>query len=324
MTTIAIVIVNYNTCDYLRRCLASIHEGDAAEVIVVDNASSDGSVEMVRVCFPHVTLWANKLNVGYGAAANEAFANCSTDYVLLLNSDTLLENDTAQRLKSYLDQHPQTALVGPRLSNADGTLQASCYPNPTPFYLFLEESLLGRLIAYLPGLSNRYLRTWRHDKVRAVPWVLGAAIAIRRDAFLSVGGFDPAFFMYFEEIDLCHRLRAAGWLIDFAPVTTILHAGGASTSQQYAKMQYRLFSSTQLFYRRHYTCWQLRFFRLLMIPPFMARLTLDALRYGHHYGQPYDRTRSPRDREDRTKSLATLKVRYRMLRESVFALAKCD
>ena len=310
MTTIAIVIVNYNTCEYLRRCLASIHEGDAVEVIVVDNASSDGSAEMVRTCYPHVTLRAKKSNAGYGAAANEAIASCNADYILLLNSDTLLQSNTAHALQSYLDRHPQTALVGPRLNNSDGTLQASCYPYPTPFNLFLEESLLGRLVAYIPGVRNRYLRTWPHDKARSVPWVLGAALAMRRDAFLAVGGFDPTFFMYFEEIDLCRRLRAAGWQIDFAPVTIIIHIGGASTSQQYAEMQYRLFSSTQLFYRRHYTGWQMRFFHLTMLPIIIARLVRDAVRYS--------RMRNPQERE---KSLATLHVRYRMLRECVFSFA---
>jgi GT2 family glycosyltransferase len=279
-------------------------------VIVVDNASPDGSAEMVRATFPHVTLRARTTNIGYGAAANEAVAACDADYVLLLNSDTLLQADSVVALQSYLDQHPQTAVVGPRLHNPDGTLQPSCYPAPNAFNLLLEESLLGRLIAYVPGLRERYLRTWAHNKARRVPWVLGAALAFRRDAFLAVGGFDPTFFMYFEEIDLCYRLAAAGWHIDFAPVTTIVHAGGASTSQQYAQMQYRLFSSTQLFYRRHFAGWQLRFFRLAMIPIITARLLRDALRYG--------RTRNPQERE---KSLATLQVRYQMLRECVVVFA---
>src|SRR5688572_20062474 len=122
MTTIAIVIVNYNTCDYLGRCLASIHEDDTVEVIIVDNASTDGSAEMVRTRFPQFTLHAKSTNSGYGAAANEAIAACNADYVLLLNSDTLLQSHAAQALQKYLDAYPQAAILGPRLHNTDGTL----------------------------------------------------------------------------------------------------------------------------------------------------------------------------------------------------------
>ena len=308
-TSIAIVIVNYNTRDHLQRCLASIDPNDAIETIVIDNVSTDGSAEMVRKNFPHVTLWITESNIGYGAAANEAIAKCTADTVLLLNSDTLLQKSSAQALKNYLADHPQAAIVGPRLHNADGTLQASCYPIPTPFNLFLEESLLGRLIAYLPGLRNRYLRTWRHDKARLVPWVLGAALAIRKAPFLAVGGFDPEFFMYFEETDLCMRLHALGWQIHFAPVTTIIHSGGASTSQQYATMQYRLFKSTELFYHRHFASAQLRLFRLAMIPIIVARLLLDWIR-----------SRRASTLEAREKLRATHLVRTRTLQECLAAL----
>jgi GT2 family glycosyltransferase len=313
MSRIAIIIVNFNTCEHLRRCLHSLSADaanchNASEIIVVDNASSDGSAQMVRNTFPQVTLHALAENIGYGAAANEAILRCDTDYVLLLNSDTLLANDSAERMRRYLDDHPLAAIAGPRLHNSDGTLQASCYPHPTPFHLFLEESLLGRLVAHVPGLRHLYLRTWRHDEARVVPWVLGAALAIRCDAYLEVGGFDPEFFMYFEEIDLCHRLRQAGWQIHFTPVTTVVHAGGASTSQRYAEMQYRLFSSMQLFYRRHYKAWQLRLLRLTMMPLIAARLVRDAIRL-----------RRTRNTADRKQSLATLQVRVQMLRECLFA-----
>jgi hypothetical protein len=138
---------------------------------------------------------------------------------------------------------------------------------------------------------------------------LGAALAIRKTAFVEVGGFDPEFFMYFEETDLCMRLRARGWQIHFAPVTTIVHAGGASTSQHYATMQYRLFKSTELFYRRHYTMAQLRILRLVMIPIIVARLLLD-----------WTRSARTRTLEEREKLRATRLVRTRTLRECLSAL----
>lgn len=310
MTTTAVVVVNYNTCDQLRPCLASIRDAGAARVIVVDNASTDGSQEMVRACFPQVTLHTNRTNIGYGAAANQAIAHCRADYILLLNSDTLVPRHAVHALQRYLDEHPQAAVVGPRLINADGTLQPSCYPFPTPFNLFLEESLLGRLAVYIPGVRDRYLRAWPHDTARPVPWVLGAALAIRREAFLDVNGFDPAYFMYYEETDLCYRLYMAGWQTHFAPVTTITHLGGASTSQVYAEMQYRLFLSAQRFFRRHYTAAQVRQLRLVMIPILVAQIVRDTLRY-HRARQP----------QQRQTAWETVQARYRMLRECVAAPA---
>ncbi len=322
---LSIVIINYNTRDCLHNCLASIIESAGSqssdslsagagaspskisEIIVVDNASSDGSVEMVRTHFPQVTLHARQTNNGYGAAANAAIAESDADYILLLNSDTLLQAGVVAGLRRYLDQHPRVAVVGPRLHNLDGTLQASCYPAPTPFNLFLEESLLGRLAAYLPGVRQRYLRTWAHDSAKAVPWVLGAALAIRREAFLAVGGFDPAFRLYFEETDLCHRLWAAGWAVHFAPVGTIVHLGGASTSQHYARTQHQLFDSAQLFYARHYSRGHAVRLRLVMIPALLGQLAHDVVRYVRAWHTP-----------GRERSSEILHVRYRLLCRHLF------
>ena len=254
--SIAVVIINYNTHRRLRACLGSIQPDAVNEVVVVDNNSSDGSVEMVRSDYPWVTLHANRTNLGYGAAANQAIASCSTQYVLLLNSDTLLQPGAPEAMSRYLDQHPDAAIVGPRLVNSDGTLQASCYPFPTPLDTFLENStcavFLGRLIRrYVPGIRGLYWRTWPHDSARIVPWVKGAAMAIRRKAFDEVGGFEESFFMYFEDADLCYRLRKVGWEVHFAPVTTIVHVGGASTDHVLAHMAAQQLHSTALFYERH-------------------------------------------------------------------------
>lgn len=254
--SIAVVIINYNTCQELQACLGSIKPEEAGEVVVVDNNSSDGSVEMVRSKYPWVMLHANRTNLGYGAGANQAIAGCTTQYVLLLNSDTRLQPGALEALSRYLDQHPEAAIVGPRLVNSDGTLQASCYPFPGPLDTYLENStcaiFFGRLIRrYVPGIRRLYWRTWSHDSARIVPWVKGASLAIRREAFDAVGGFDESFFMYFEDADLCCRLKKAGWEIHFAPVTTIVHVGGASTEQVRADMAVQLLHSTRLFYQRH-------------------------------------------------------------------------
>src|SRR5262245_26457705 len=130
ITPIAVIIVNYNTCEHLRACLETVLAEAPSEVIVVDNASSDDSAQMVRAHYPWVVLCANKTNLGYGAASNQAIARCTAKHVLLLNSDTLLPVGALQALSTYLDRHPRAAIVGPRLVNSDGTLQASCYPFP--------------------------------------------------------------------------------------------------------------------------------------------------------------------------------------------------
>ncbi|HEU4699644.1 MAG TPA: glycosyltransferase family 2 protein [Gemmatimonadales bacterium] len=241
----AVAVINYNTVDHLRTCLASVRATGAREVLVKDNGSTDGSVEMVRREFPEVAVHPDFGNPGYGAAANQAVAACRAPYVFLLNSDTILQPDTLRILAAHLDAHPDAGIVGPRLHNPDGTLQNSARP-------FFRPITLRPLVRLVPGWRDRSILTWTHDHDRAVPWVVGAALAIRRRAFEAVGGFDPAYFMYSEEVDLCYRLRAAGWTVRFTPATTVVHVGGASTTQRRAAMQVQLYASMRQFYARHY------------------------------------------------------------------------
>jgi hypothetical protein len=253
MTAMAVVIVSYNTRDHLRACLETIPFAEASEVVVVDNASTDGSSEMVRTDFPWVRLLVSSTNSGYSAAANQGMAACLAPYVLLLNGDTRLAPGALQALSNYLDRHPRAAVVGPRLVNLNGSLQASCYPFPTPFYIFLEESTLGRFVRFVPVLRNRYLRTWAYNDSRRVPWALGAALALRHEVVDDAGGFDESFFLYYEEVDLCLRLRSAGWEVHFTPITTVTHVGGASSDQRRAEMSVQWFLSVRRFYRLHYS-----------------------------------------------------------------------
>ena len=262
MNPFAVAIVSYNTCEQLRACLATVKTEAPSEIVVVDNASSDSSAAMVKSEYSDVVLQVNRTNVGYGAAANQAIARCRAKYVLLLNPDTLLQTGTLLVLNRYLDQNPRAAIVGPRLIEADGTLQASCYPFPTPLDTLLENSamavFLGRRIRrYVPIVRNSYLRTWTHDQQRVVPWIKGAVLAIRRTAFDAVGGFDDSYFMYFEDADLCYRLNAAGWESHFTPETTVVHFGGASTRHSRAEASVRLLESTLQFYQRHASSLQL-------------------------------------------------------------------
>lgn len=233
---IGVAIVSYNTAPLLRRCLASVIEDTRGPVLVIDNQSPDGSAELVRREFPSVRLRAESDNRGYGAAANLAVGELGARYVLLLNADTQLTRGAVEALAAYLDDHPAAAVAGPRLVTATGTYEPSAHRFPTPLALLLQESGLRRLL----GLTRRH--EWRP---RPVDWILGAALAIRREAFDAVGGFDEGFFLYQEEVDLCYRLRAAGWEIHYAPVATVRHVGGASTSQRAAETFGHFVRSTQ-------------------------------------------------------------------------------
>jgi hypothetical protein len=249
-TDLAVVVVNYNTRDLLRSCLETVRAEGAegiTEVVVVDNASSDGSPGMIAAEFPEVRLLANRHNPGYGAGANQGVAACRAPYVLVLNSDTLLGEGSVSTLADWLDRHPRAAIAGPRLLNPDGTLQSSCFPELTPFNVLALNTGLNRLARLLP----RFRPTWRGTPSKTGHWVKGAALAIRREAFAAVGGFDESYFMYAEEVDLCLRLNAAGWEVHYTPSATVVHVEGASTGQNRHAMAARLFASLEQLYRRH-------------------------------------------------------------------------
>jgi len=248
----AVVVVNFNTREDLRACLRSVVASAPRQIVVADNGSTDGSREVVREAFPSVALLCLDENPGYGGAANRAIAATSAPYVLLLNSDTLIAPDALETLGAYLDTHPGAAVVGPRLLNPDGSLQPSCYPFPGSLRWAFDNDDVGRLLARLPLVRELGLRTWRHDRSRRVPWVKGAALALRRAAFDAVGGFDESFFMYHEESDLCFRLADAGWEVHFAPVTDVVHTGGTSTAQRQPEMDAALARSATRFHRKHY------------------------------------------------------------------------
>lgn len=274
---LAVAVVSHNTRELLRACLASAIADAAAEIVVVDTGSTDGSPAMVRADFPGVTLVDDLGNVGYGAAANVAIARCTAEHVLLLNADTVVHRGALATLRRHLDAHPRVGMAGPLLLNPDGSTQASAFPFPGTLAWLVENDPVAPLLGLVPPLRRRTLRFAPPAVPAAVPWVLGAALAIRRAAFDAVGGFDPSFFMYFEEVDLARRLAAAGWETHLVPTAPVTHVGGASTSQVRIGMVVQHFRSTNLFYRRHYRGPRLAAWIAIMRAKMAARIARDAV-----------------------------------------------
>lgn len=231
---ISIGIVSYNTCDLLRDCLQSLRrraaEGEATiQVIVADNGSSDGSVEMVKREFPEFEAFYTGGNIGYGRANNAAFERARGRYFFVLNSDTEVEPGALRAMVEFMDAHPQAGGAGAKLILPDGSTQPSVGTDPTLRAIFFEQTYLDKLLPH-SKLTGGYLLTWwDYKERREVEQVCGACLFVRREAWQQIGGFDPAFFMYFEDTDFCLRLRRAGWQIWYLPEARIQHRLGGSS-----------------------------------------------------------------------------------------------
>lgn len=228
---VSAVVVSYNTRKLLERCLLDLRSQAGVEdlqIVVVDNASEDGSAEMVRERFQDVELIRLDENAGFARANNVAFARCAGDYVLLLNSDAFLAPGALAGLLAAARRHPRAGAVGPRLLNPDGSMQRSAWPFPSPGRLLLEALMLHRPLRRLGLLED--LRTWPHDEERWVDFLIGACLLLRADTLAEVGGFDERFWLYGEEADMQRRLARRGWEVLFTPAATATHVGAASST----------------------------------------------------------------------------------------------
>jgi GT2 family glycosyltransferase len=227
----SVVIVNWNTRGLLAQCLQSIEAEIASErfeVIVVDNASSDDSCEMVRRDFPRVRLIANSENRGFAAANNQGIAIAQGRYILLLNSDTIVLDSAIEKTIAFADRHHDAAVVGCRVLNADRSLQLSCFMFPSVLNFFLHSTYLYRLFPRNRLFGREQMTWWDRDDEREVDVVTGCYMLVRRAAIGEVGVMDERFFMYAEETDWCLRFAAKGWKNRFTPEAEIIHLGGGS------------------------------------------------------------------------------------------------
>jgi GT2 family glycosyltransferase len=253
LPTLTIVIVSFNTIVMTRECLLSVFAGLGklvAEIIVVDNASSDGSAEMIEREFPAVRLIRNSENRGFAAANNLAFAVATGEYVLLLNSDTVVLGDVLERSVEYMARHRDVGAMGCRVLNTDRTLQRTCSMEPGLVNLLLMLTALDKLRS--PRWFGRYqYRHWDRRDERDVEVVSGCYLLTRRDVLSQVGFLDEAFFFFGEETDWCMRVRAAGFRCTLAPVGEIIHHGGGSVRKLHHKRDVMLTQALVRLHRKH-------------------------------------------------------------------------
>lgn len=276
---LSIVIVNWNTRDLLHKCLRSVEDHTlglrprGVGVFVVDNASGDGSAEMVRERYPDVHLIVNSENAGFAYANNQAIRASRGRYVLLLNSDTDVCPGAIDALVAFMEDHPRAGAAGARLLNADGSLQPSCHPMLTPWrefwhLLFLEQ--------FWP-LARYPMSHWDANTPRQVEVIKGACLLLRREALDEVGLLDEAYFMYTEEVDLCYRMARAGWELWWVPRSQVVHYGEASSRQAAEAMYVQLYRSKMHFFRKFGGAEQASRFRWLVQLAYLPRVALFSL-----------------------------------------------
>ena len=253
---LSVIIVNWNTRDLLRRCLLSLRRAFASsplrsEVIVVDNASGDGSAEMVAGEFPEVCLVANRENLNYAAGSNQALRLATGEFLLLLNPDTEVPPGAPEVLIRLLREHREAAVAAPALIHSDGRVQPSVRGFPTPRALVGALTGLGR---FFPGTEWDSYRVHDHpdDRPSSVDQPMTSAFLLRKAALDQVGPFDEGFPLFFNDVDLCFRLKAGGWQILYDPRIRVIHEGGASTRQVRPRAILHSHAGLRRFYDRYY------------------------------------------------------------------------
>lgn len=269
LTNLDILIVNYNTTALLQPMFAACEaasRGLNVQYWVVDNASRDDSVDVLREQFPHVGLEVNTQNVGFGRANNQLLKHVRGDYVLLLNTDAFVSPDTLTKTLAYMKSNPECGVLGVKLLGRDGVLQPSCRYFPTVWSIFLARTGLSK---FLPSTQMVDDSNCDHTNVKECDWVPGCFYLVRRAVIDQIGLFDPLFFLYYEEVDHCKRTKEAGWQVVYYPDTTVVHIGGESAKSDSAisesgrQISALQIESEMLYFRKHHGLFGLLFHLVL-------------------------------------------------------------
>lgn len=259
--SLTIIIVSFEAKEFLATCLTTVQEackGLDAQIVVVDNASLDGSVQMMREKFPWAKCVVLDKNIGFAAANNKAIAQARSPYILLLNPDTEVQPDTVKTMLSFMETHPDAGVATCRVNLSDGSIDPSCHRGfPTPWAAFCYFLGLESLFAKSTLFGQYHLTYLPFDTVHEIDSPSGAFYLVRRSVLDQVGLFDERFFLYAEELDLSMRIKHAGWKIYYTPITSIVHykgqTGRNSTDPHIRRQANRAFYETMLqFYNKHY------------------------------------------------------------------------
>lgn len=284
MVDLTVIIVSWNVRALLHRCLYSISRCNLSlEVIVVDNASGDGSAEMVRAEFPHVQLLVNDENRGFTAANNQGLAESQARYLLLLNPDTEVVGDALAIMIRYMDDHPEVGALGPQLRYPDGSLQSSRRRFPTLATALVESTVVQEWWTGNRILQRYYMLDTPDDAIQPVDWVVGACLLVRREAYEQVGGLDEGFFMYSEELDWCRRIKDAGWTLVYLPTATVIHHEGKSSEQVVPARHIHFQTSKVRYFRKHQGSFQAGIVRWFLLASYVYQLVREGFKWlvGH-------------------------------------------
>lgn len=232
---VSVIIVSYNSRSQLEPCLNSLKSQklfDRTEVIVVDNASSDGTPVMVRDRYPWVRLAAGQKNVGFSRGVNVGIRDARGRFLLILNPDTVLREDSIEKLVDFMEATPDAGIVGPKLIFHDGNLQYSCRRFYNWRVLLLRRTLLGKVFRNSQAVASHLMLDYDHESTRDVDWILGACMLVRREAVESVGLMDERFFLYFEDVDWCYRMKQKGWKVYYHPEAIVVHNYARGSAQK--------------------------------------------------------------------------------------------
>jgi N-acetylglucosaminyl-diphospho-decaprenol L-rhamnosyltransferase len=295
LTDLSVVIVNWNVCALLRRCLRSILattvSWPTSQLIVVDCASTDDSVAMVRSEFPNVQLIVSSENLGYARGANLGAAHASGRYLMIMNPDTEVVDDALAILVHYMDTHPEVGAAGPQLRYADGRAQPSRRRFPTLATAFWESTLLQQWFPHNRFARHYYMADRVADSAQPVDWLVGAALIIRRTTWERVGPLDEGYFMYFEELDWCRRCRAAGWEVHYVPQAVIIHHEAQSSDQVPVARILNFQRSKVRYFRKYHGIVWANFLSLFLLGTFAVQLIEETFKWLIGHKRPLRRGR---------------------------------
>lgn len=282
MVDLSVIIVSWNAKEFLSKCLQSlIVEIDEHnwEVIVVDNASSDGSQELVRNKFPHVQLICNDNNLGFARANNIGIRQSRGEYLFLINSDVIVLKNCFRQMVAYMLENPNVGLLGPKILNADGSLQRSCFGLPTVWNTFCRALALDNIFPKVKMFCGREMSFWAHDKIRNVEMLNGCFWMVRRKALETVGLLDENFFMYGEDADWCKRFGMEGWGVVFFPDAEAIHYGGASSANAPVRFYLEMQKADLLYWKKHHNRLGQISYQCIMGVHHIVRLAVEPINY---------------------------------------------